>query len=45
MEENRSDCNANVVPMKAGSAINMLDIKAYKKEDFHTYQQLIDQLM
>ena len=45
MEENLSDCNANVVPMKAGSAIDMSDVDAYEEEDLHTYQRLIGKLM
>ena len=45
IEENLFDCNANVVPMKIKSAINMSDVDVYKEEDLHTYQQLIGKLM
>ena len=45
MEENLSNCNANVVPIKARSAINMSDVDAYEEEDLHTYQQLIAKLI
>ena len=45
MEENLPDCNANVVPIKAGSAIDISDINAYKEEDLYTYQQLIGKLI
>lgn len=45
MEENLSDCNANVALMKAGSAIDMTKADDYKEEDLHTYQRLIGKLM
>ena len=45
MEENLYDCNANVVPIKTGSAIDISDVNAYKEKDLYTYQQLIGKLM
>lgn len=45
MEESLSDCNANIVRMKAGSAIDMTNADAYEEEDLHTYQRLIGKLM
>lgn len=44
-EENFSDCNADVVPMKSGSAIDMTDVDDYEEQDLHTYQRLIGKLM
>lgn len=45
MDEDLSDYNANVVPIKAGSAIDMSDVDAYEQENLHTYQRLIGKLM
>ena len=45
IEENLSNCNANVVLMKAESAINMSNVDAFKEKNLHSYQQLIDEQM
>ena len=45
MEENLSDCNANIVPMKTESAIDMSNVDAYKEKGLHTYQRLIGKLI
>ena len=45
LEEGLTDCNANVIPMKAGSAIDMSDPEDYEEVDLHTYQRLIGKLM
>ena len=37
MEENLSDCNVNVVPMKTGNAFMISDVGAYEEEDLHNY--------
>lgn len=39
------ECNANVIPMKAGSIIEMLNFKDYDKTDLHKYQRLIGKLL
>lgn len=38
-----NDCNANVIPMKAGSSIK--NLKDYKEANFYIYQRLIEKLM
>ena len=45
IEEGLTECNANVIPMKAGSAIEMLDPDDYDETDLHGYQRLIGKLM
>lgn len=45
IEKGLTDCNANVISMKAGSSIKMTDPEDYKEADFCTYQQLIGKLM
>lgn len=45
MEESLDNCNANIVPMKARFSIDMSDADAYKEEDLHTFQQLIEKLI
>ena len=45
IEEGLEECNANVIPMKVGSAINMLDPEDYDETDLHEYQRLIGKLM
>lgn len=40
-----TDCNANVIPMKAGSSIKMTDPEDYKEADLRTYQRLIGKLI
>lgn len=39
------ECNANVIPMKAGFMIKITKPKNDKNTDFYTYQQLIDKLI
>ena len=45
IEERLTDCNANVIPMKAGSSIEMTDLEDYEKTDLRTYQRLVGKLM
>lgn len=45
IEKGFTECNANIIPMKAGSAIEMLEPEDYDKADLHTYQRLIGKLM
>lgn len=45
IEEGLTECNANVIPMKAGSAIEMTEPEDYEEADLRTYQQLIGKLM
>lgn len=45
IEEGLTDCNANVIPMKAGLAIEMTDPKDYEETELQEYQQLIGKLM
>lgn len=45
IEEGLTKCNANVIPMKAGSTIEMLELEDYEEADFCTYQRLIGKLM
>ena len=45
IEEGLTDCNANVIPMKAGSSIEMSDPEDYEEADLCTYQRLIGKLM
>lgn len=45
IEEGLEECNANVIPMKACSAIEMLDPDDYDKTNLHEYQRLIGKLM
>lgn len=44
-EENLTDCNAVIIPMKAGSFIEMLKDDDYEEADLKTYQRLIGKLM
>lgn len=37
IEEGLTECNANVIPMKAGSAIEMSEPKNYEDADLRTY--------
>lgn len=37
INEGLSNCNANIILMKAGSAIKMIDTKNYGKADLRTY--------
>lgn len=45
IEEGLTECNANVIPMKAGSVIEMTEPEDYKEADLRTYQRLIGKLM
>ena len=45
IEEGFTKCNANVIPMKAGSSIEMPERDDYNKTDIHTYQRLIGKLI
>lgn len=45
INKNLSECDANVISIKADSAIDMIGANVYKEEDFHIYQQLIEKLM
>lgn len=44
-EKKLINCNANVIPIKAGSLIEMGDPKDYEENDLQTYHQLIDKLI
>lgn len=45
IEEGLTECNANVIPMKAGSTIEMTEPEDYEKADLRIYQRLIGKLM
>lgn len=45
IEEGLTECNANVISMKAGSAIEMTEPEDYEEADLRTYQRLIGKLM
>lgn len=45
IEEGLTDCNAPVILMKAGSAIEMLDPDDYEETELHEYQRLIGKSM
>ena len=45
IEEGLTNCNANVIPMKAGSSIEMTDLEDYEETDLRTYQRLVGKLM
>ena len=45
IEERLTDCNSNVIPMKAGSSIEMISPEDYEEADLRTYQRLIGKLM
>ncbi len=45
IEEGLTDCNANVIAMKAGSAIEMTDPEDYEETELQEYQRLIGKLM
>lgn len=45
INEGLTECNANVILMKTGSAIEITEPKDYKETDLRTYQQLIGKLM
>lgn len=45
IDEGLSNCNANVISMKAGSSIEMIDLGDYQETNFHTYQRLVEKLI
>ncbi len=45
IEEKLTKCNANIIPMKAGSSIEMTEPEDYKETDLRIYQQLVGKLM
>lgn len=45
IEEGLTECNANVIPMKAGSAIEMIEPDNYEETELRKYQRLIGKLM
>ena len=45
IEERLTYCNANVIPMKAGSSSEMTCPEDYEKADLRTYQRIIGKLM
>ncbi len=45
IEENLTNCNSNVIPMKAGSAIEMIKHDDYKDTEIKLYRHFIDKLM
>ena len=45
IEEGLTKCNANVIPMKASSAIEMTEPEDYEETNLRTYQQLVGKLM
>lgn len=45
IKEGLTNCNANVIPIKAGLSIKMTDSEDYEEADLHTYQRLIRKLM
>lgn len=40
-----TNCNANIIPMKAGSSIKMIDPKDSNKTNPHIYQKLVEKLV
>ena len=45
IEENLTNCNSNVIPMKTGSAIEMIKHDDYEDTEIKPYQHLIGKLM
>lgn len=45
IEEEFTECNANIISIKASFAIDMGEFKDDKKTDFQAYQQVINKLM
>lgn len=45
IEKRLNKCNANVIPMKTGLSLKMLEPNDYDKTDLHIYQQLIGKLI
>lgn len=40
-----TDCNINIISIKASSCIKMTDLEHYKNVNFHIYQRLIRKLI
>ncbi len=40
-----TDCNTNIIPMKAESAIEITDLEDYKETKLREYQRLISKLI
>lgn len=40
-----TDCNTNVIPIKAGSYIEITDLRDYKEANLHMYQRLVRKLI
>lgn len=38
IKKNLTDCNANVIPIKAGSSIKMFELDNYDETDIYIYQ-------
>lgn len=45
IEEGLTNCNSNMIPMKAGSAIEMIEHDDYNETDIKPYQHLIGKLI
>ena len=45
IEKGLINCNANVIPIKAGLSIKMSDPENYEEANLHTYQRLVEKLM
>ncbi len=45
IEGGLTECNANVIHMKAGSAIEMTEPEDYEETDLHMYKRLVGKLM
>ena len=45
IEKNLTNCNSNIIPMKAGSAIEMIEHDDYEDTEIKPYQHLIGKLM
>lgn len=45
IEERLTNYNANVIPIKVGLSIEMLDLENYEEANLHTYQRLVGKLM
>lgn len=44
IKEKLTKCNANVIPIKIGTTIEIMGPKNYKKTNLHIYRQLISKL-
>lgn len=45
IEEGLTNCNANVIPIKAGSAIEITNLEDYQETELREYQRLISKLI